>query len=123
MPGAEDEAQAKKVARAIADSPLVKTCMHGGTPTGAGSSVPPARPWPAGRCPTSTLHLCGVLTVQGGAAAVRIRRRTTRAMHAGHERAGDRHRPRPGAWAPRRHEIFFADMGHEYITINAEYHT
>ena len=30
--GAEDDAQAKKVARAIADSPLVKTCMHGEDP-------------------------------------------------------------------------------------------
>jgi glutamate N-acetyltransferase/amino-acid N-acetyltransferase len=30
--GAEDEAQANKVARAVAGSPLVKTCMHGGDP-------------------------------------------------------------------------------------------
>ena len=64
--GAEDEAQAKKVARAIADSPLVKTCMHGGDPNW-GRVISSAGAAMAGRSlPKSTLHLCGVLTVQGG---------------------------------------------------------
>ena len=61
--GAESAAEAKRAARAIANSPLVKTAVHGGDPTGAASSrwragpasgsTPPARAWPSAESSSS----------------------------------------------------------------------
>jgi len=119
--GAEDDAQARKVGRAIANSPLVKTCMHGGDPNW-GRVISSAGAAMAGRSlPRALLHLCDVLVVEGGAAAT--------VSDLDHERmAAGMKEPEIdialdlglGAGAA---ELFFADMGHEYITINAEYHT
>ena len=58
-----------KVARAIADSPLVKTCMNGQDPNW-GRVISSAGAALTGRSlPKSALHLCGVVTVEGGAAS------------------------------------------------------
>jgi glutamate N-acetyltransferase / amino-acid N-acetyltransferase len=119
--GAEDEAQAKKVARAVANSPLVKTCMHGGDPNW-GRVISSAGAAMAGRrLPKATLHLCDVLTVQGGAAAA-VSEEDEVKLHAG------MHEPEIDialdlGLGSASAEVFFADMGHEYITINAEYHS
>jgi glutamate N-acetyltransferase/amino-acid N-acetyltransferase len=119
--GAEDEAQAKKVARAVADSPLVKTCMHGGDPNW-GRVISSAGAAMAGRSlPNSTLHLCGVLTVQGGAAAV-VSAEDDFKLHAGMKHPEVDIDLDLGLGSATT-EVFFADMGHEYIVINAEYHT
>lgn len=119
--GAEDETQGKKVVRAIADSPLVKTCMHGGDPNW-GRIVSSAGAALAGRTlPKARLHLCDVLVVEGGAACSvsgADRARMTGAMKEPEiDIALDL------GLGPASTELFFADMGHEYITINAEYHT
>jgi glutamate N-acetyltransferase/amino-acid N-acetyltransferase len=119
--GAEDEAQAKRVARAVADSPLVKTCMHGGDPNW-GRIISSAGAAMAGRAlPKARLHLCGVLVVDDAAAC----------GVSGHDQA----RMTAAMKEPEidialdlglgetSTELFFADMGHEYITINAEYHS
>lgn len=129
--GAEDEAQAKKVARAIANSPLVKTCMHGGDPNW-GRVISSAGAAMAGRAlPRARLHLCGVLVVDGGAAAL-VSEPDCIDLHAGMKEpeidiALDLGLGGTAAAAAnaggRSAEIFFADMGHEYITVNAEYHT
>ena len=110
------------MARAIADSPLVKTAMHGGDPN-----------W-------------GRIISSAGAAhgrAGRLPERVARAVrgHGGRGRGGlpcledDRARMAAGMKLPEidieldlglgtaSAELFFADMGHEYITINAEYHS
>ncbi len=42
--GARDREEARTIARAVADSPLVKTAVAGPTPTGAESSRPQAIP-------------------------------------------------------------------------------
>lgn len=119
--GAEDEAQAKRVARAVADSPLVKTCMHGEDPNW-GRVISSAGAAMAGRSlPDSTLHLCGVLTVEGGAAAVVSPEDRVR-LHAGMKEPEIDIALDLGLGMASA-EIFFADMGHEYIVINAEYHT
>jgi glutamate N-acetyltransferase/amino-acid N-acetyltransferase len=109
------------VARAIADSPLVKTAMHGGDPNW-GRIISSAGAAMAGRSlPGAILELAGVRVVEGGAAcavsdADRVR------MTAGVRI------PEVDIWLDlalerASAELFFADMGHEYITINAEYHT
>jgi glutamate N-acetyltransferase / amino-acid N-acetyltransferase len=119
--GAENEADAVRVARAIADSPLVKTAMHGGDPNW-GRIISSAGAAMATRSlPNAKLRLAGVLVVEKGAAhPVSL---------------ADRERMTAGVRQPEvdieldlglggsSTEIFFADMGHEYITINAEYHT
>jgi len=119
--GAEDAAQAARVARAIGDSALVKTAMHGADPNW-GRIISSAGAAMAGReLPSASLHLCGIKVVEGGAAAIVAefdRRRLGALMKEpeidievdlglGTSSAG----------------LFFADLGHEYITINAEYHS
>ena len=119
--GADTEATALAVARAIANSPLVKTAMHGQDPnwgriiSSAGAALP-------GRSlPDSVLYLCGVKVVEGGAVSA-VSEAGRVQLHAGMKEPeidilldlglGD-----------AATELFFADLGHEYITVNAEYHT
>ncbi len=119
--GAGDEAEAQRVARAIAGSPLVKTAMHGGDPNW-GRIISSAGAAMAGRqLPEAKLTLAGVLVVENGAACSLT--------------AAERELMTAGVRQPEvdieldlgvgrsASELFFADMGHEYITINAEYHT
>jgi glutamate N-acetyltransferase / amino-acid N-acetyltransferase len=119
--GAEDEDQAVRVARAVAGSPLVKTAMHGGDPNW-GRIISSAGAAMAGRAlPASTLHLCGVLVVSGGAAAA-VSTSDRDAMTAATKEPEIDIALDLGLGAASTH-VYFADMGHEYITINAEYHT
>jgi glutamate N-acetyltransferase/amino-acid N-acetyltransferase len=119
--GAESGSNAVAVARAIAGSPLVKTAMHGGDPNW-GRIISSAGAAMAGRSlPKAQLKLAGVVVVENGAAC--------EVSTADHERmtAGVR-QPEVDIWldlglGESSTELFFADMGHEYITINAEYHT
>ena len=119
--GAETEGDAAAVARAIADSPLVKTAMHGGDPNW-GRIISASGAALAGRSlPSARLRLCGVTVVEGGAACP--------------VSDSDRERLHAAMKGPEidicldlgcggaSEEVFFADMGHDYITINAEYHS
>jgi len=119
--GAESEASAIKVARAVAGSPLVKTAMHGGDPNW-GRIISSAGAALAGRSlPRSVLRLCDVKVVEGGAAsAVSAEDRA--------KMAAAMKQPEIDIWldlglGESSTELFFADLGHDYITINAEYHT
>jgi glutamate N-acetyltransferase/amino-acid N-acetyltransferase len=119
--GAATDDEAAYVCRAIADSQLVKTAMHGGDPNWGRiiSSVGAALP---GRSlPDVALYMCGVQVVENG---------TARAVPA-----AEWAQLKAGMQAPEVEidldlgvgtgaaELYFADMGHEYITINAEYHS
>jgi glutamate N-acetyltransferase / amino-acid N-acetyltransferase len=119
--GCEDDAQARKVARAIANSPLVKTCMHGGDPNWGRVISSAGAAMPGRSLPTSRLYLCGVLVVEGGAASV-VSDDDGERLHAGMKQPEIDIALDLGLGAGSA-ELFFADMGHEYITINAEYHT
>jgi glutamate N-acetyltransferase / amino-acid N-acetyltransferase len=119
--GCEDDAQAARVARAVAGSPLVKTCMHGGDPNW-GRVISSAGAAMAGRSlPRARLHLCDVLVVEGGAAAA-VSDPDYQMMAAAMKQPEIDIALDLGLGAGLA-ELFFADMGHEYITINAEYHT
>jgi glutamate N-acetyltransferase/amino-acid N-acetyltransferase len=119
--GAETEASAIAVARAIAGSPLVKTAMHGEDPNW-GRIISSAGAAMAGRSvPDAVLRLSGVKVVEGGAACV-----VSEAERA--QMTADMKQPEIDIWldlglGTSSTELFFADMGHEYIAINAEYHT
>jgi glutamate N-acetyltransferase/amino-acid N-acetyltransferase len=119
--GADSEGTAMMVARAVADSPLVKTAMHGGD-ANWGRIISSAGAALAGRSlPTATLQLCGVTVVEDGAA--RAVARGERAHLAAEMKMPEIDIKLDLGLGSASAEIFFADMGHEYITINAEYHS
>ena len=120
--GADAEGTAMRVARAIAGSPLVKTAMHG-CDANWGRIISSAGAAMAGR----SLPGAALQAVRGHG-----RQRTAPACPVSD---ADRVRMAAGMKLPEVEieldlglgtaaaEMFFADMGHEYITINAEYHT
>ena len=119
--GADTQKNAARVARAIGDSALVKTAMHGGDPNW-GRIVSSAGAAMAGRTlPRVSLQLCGVTVVENGAACP-----VSRKDHA--HMAAEMKLPEIDiridlGLGKASAELYFADMGHEYITINAEYHS
>jgi glutamate N-acetyltransferase/amino-acid N-acetyltransferase len=115
--GGEAEA-VDRVARAVADSPLVKTALYGGDPNwgriiqAVGMALPETAPLPV------DVTIEGIPVCQRGA-------------HVPHDPAVLQQAVQrdeveyeidlPGTGAET--ERFFSDLGHEYVTINAEYTT
>ena len=102
----------------MANSPLVKAALHGGDPNwgriaqAVGAAVPDAAPLPL------DIFIEDVQVCAAGAAM--------RYDVAGAGRGGVRRRGRvrlvlPGDGAET--EVFFSDLSHEYVTINADYTT
>ena len=101
---AADAGEAERVARAIANSPLVKTALYGRDPN-----------W--GRIAQAAgMALAGEQL--RGARPGRDRRRGARAARSRRPRS----RSGSGAATHRAH-MYFSDLNHEYIRINAEYTT
>jgi glutamate N-acetyltransferase / amino-acid N-acetyltransferase len=106
------------VARAVANSPLVKAALHGGDPNwgrivqAVGAALP-------GTAPLATdLTVEGILVCAGGAATDFDRAALTRAVQAD-EIEYEITIPGEGGET----EAFFSDLSHEYVKINAEYTT
>jgi glutamate N-acetyltransferase/amino-acid N-acetyltransferase len=119
--GAENEGSAVAVARAIAGSPLVKTAMHGGDPNW-GRIISSAGAAMAGKTlPDASLQLCGVTVVEKGAACAVPK--SDSAKMAAEMKLPEIDIALNLGLGTVSTELFFADMGHEYITINAEYHS
>jgi glutamate N-acetyltransferase / amino-acid N-acetyltransferase len=108
-----DDAIVERAARAVANSPLVKAALHGGDPNwgriaqALGAALPGAAPLPY------DIWIEGVQVCAGGVAVP-------------HEppRMGEEVEyvvGLPGEGAET--EVFFSDLSHEYVTINAEYTT
>jgi glutamate N-acetyltransferase/amino-acid N-acetyltransferase len=106
------------VARAVADSPLVKTALHGGDPNwgriaqAVGMALPGTAPL------ALDISIEGVPVCSSGGYVP--------FDHAALERAVARLEVEyevglPGSGAET--ELFFSDLGHAYVTINAEYTT
>jgi glutamate N-acetyltransferase/amino-acid N-acetyltransferase len=113
-----DQRGVDRVAHAIADSPLVKTALYGGDPNwgriiqAAGAALP------------GTAPLEVDITIEG----IAVCRRGARVEHDGDALVEAVQReeveyeiglPGEGAEAER----YFSDLGHEYVTINADYTT
>jgi glutamate N-acetyltransferase / amino-acid N-acetyltransferase len=113
-----DPAGVERVARAVADSPLVKTALHGGDPNwgrvaqAVGQAMPGTAPLPL------DVWIEGVRVCAGGA-AVAVDVDELAARVAGEEVDYAIGLPGEGAEA----EVFFSDLSHGYVTINAEYTT
>jgi glutamate N-acetyltransferase/amino-acid N-acetyltransferase len=104
--------------RAVANSPLVKAALHGGDPNwgriaqAVGMAVPDVAPLPL------DIWIEDVQVCSGGAAIPYDQAALARAV-AGREVEYAVRLPGEGAEA----EVFFSDLSHEYVSINAEYTT
>jgi glutamate N-acetyltransferase/amino-acid N-acetyltransferase len=103
----------ERVARAVANSPLVKTALYGGDPNwgriaqAVGAALPETAPLPF------DVSIDGTAVCSGGNAT------GAEASLEGDEVEIEIGLPGEGAET----EVFFSDLGHEYIRINAEYTT
>ena len=105
-------------ARTVANSPLVKTALHGGDPnwgrivSAVGLALPGTAPLPV------DVTIEGVTVCSGGAAVPHDAAALAEAVHRDEVEyvVG-----LPGEGAET--EVFFSDLGHEYVRINAEYTT
>ena len=110
------------VARAVANSPLVKTALHG-CDTNFGRIVQAAGAalggWGPGKGPLPLdVSVEGTLVCCGGAAVDYDEKAIAEAV-ARSEVEYEIGLPGDGAET----EVFFSDLGHEYVTVNAEYTT
>lgn len=107
-----------RVARAIANSPLVKTALYGGDPNwgriaqSIGMALPHSAPL------AYDITIAGMPVAAAGQALAHDTAELARSVTAD-EVEYDVALPGEGAET----EVFFSDLGHEYITINAEYTT
>jgi glutamate N-acetyltransferase/amino-acid N-acetyltransferase len=105
-------------AREVANSPLVKTALYGGDPNwgriaqAVGMALPGTAPL------ALDIAIEGVPVCAGGGVVPFDHEALERAV-AGQEVEYEVGLPGAGAEA----EVFFSDLGHEYVTINAEYTT
>jgi glutamate N-acetyltransferase/amino-acid N-acetyltransferase len=105
-------------ARAVADSPLVKTALNGGDPNwgriaqAVGMALPGTAPLPLDIAIEGVPVLSGGSPVDHDVAGLAAR-------VGGSEVAYEVGLPGDGAET----EVFFSDLGHDYVTLNAEYTT
>jgi glutamate N-acetyltransferase/amino-acid N-acetyltransferase len=108
----------ERVARAVADSPLVKTALYGGDPNwgriiqAVGMAMPGTAPLQVG------VTIEGVPVCERGQ-YVPHDGEALKAAVQGDEIEYEIDLPGEGAETER----FFSDLGHEYVTLNAEYTT
>ncbi|MEI2701863.1 MAG: bifunctional glutamate N-acetyltransferase/amino-acid acetyltransferase ArgJ [Baekduia sp.] len=108
----------ERVARAVANSPLVKTAMNGGDPNwgrilqAVGGALPGPQSIPV------DIAIEGTLVCSAGA-AVPVEREALVAAVSGTEVEYEITLPGGGYET----EVLFSDLGHGYVTINAEYTT
>jgi glutamate N-acetyltransferase / amino-acid N-acetyltransferase len=112
------EQTVSRVARAVANSPLVKAALFGGDPNwgrvaqAIGAALPGSAPL------AFDLAIEGVTVARDGAAAAFDREALARAV-GGDEVLYEIDLPGEGAEA----ELFFSDLSYDYVKINAEYTT
>ncbi|HEY2005727.1 MAG TPA: bifunctional glutamate N-acetyltransferase/amino-acid acetyltransferase ArgJ [Solirubrobacteraceae bacterium] len=115
--GGHEEA-VSAVARAVANSALVKTALYGGDPNwgriiqAVGAALPGTAPLPV------DISIEGVTVCSGGSYVPHDSAALSRAV-ARDEVEYEIGVPGEGAEA----ELYFSDLGHEYVTINADYTT
>jgi glutamate N-acetyltransferase/amino-acid N-acetyltransferase len=113
-----DQPSVEAAARAVANSPLVKTALHGGDPNwgrivqAVGAALP-------GTAPLAVDVAIEGISVCAAGAAIGYDERALAAAVQGKEIEYEIGLPGDGAET----EVFFSDLGHEYIRINAEYTT
>lgn len=109
--GARDAAEAERVARAVGESSLVKTAINGRDPNWGriSQAVGQALAGAEGAVHEPVVTVDGVAFDSPGAADVLTREEYDLEVTLGRGAAGT--------------ELWASDLGHGYVTINAEYHT
>ncbi|MGD9694207.1 MAG: bifunctional glutamate N-acetyltransferase/amino-acid acetyltransferase ArgJ [Thermoleophilia bacterium] len=109
--GARDDAEAERVVRAVGDSPLVKTAIAGSDPNWGrvSQAVGQALVGAAGEVREPVVRVDGVAFSDRRAAEVMALPEYDLRVGLGRGDAAA--------------ELWVADLGHPYVTINAEYHT
>jgi glutamate N-acetyltransferase/amino-acid N-acetyltransferase len=113
-----DERTAQRVARSVANSPLVKAALYGADPNwgriaqAVGAAMPHMAPL------ALDIAIEGVPVCSAGSFVTHDPYALAAAV-AGDEVEYEVQLPGDGAEA----EVYFSDLGHEYVTINAEYTT
>jgi glutamate N-acetyltransferase/amino-acid N-acetyltransferase len=113
-----DQRDAERCARAVANSPLVKTALYGADPNwgriaqAVGQAMPGAAPL------ALDISIEGIALCRDGV-AVAYDEAAVDAAAEGAEVEYEVGLPGSGAET----EVFFSDLGHEYVTINADYTT
>jgi glutamate N-acetyltransferase/amino-acid N-acetyltransferase len=113
-----DERTVQRVARAVANSPLVKAALYGGDPNwgriaqAAGAAMPDTAPL------ALDISIEGIQLCSAGSFVPHDAHALAAAV-AGDEVEYEIGLPGEGAET----EIFFSDLGHEYVSLNAEYTT
>jgi glutamate N-acetyltransferase/amino-acid N-acetyltransferase len=113
-----EERYVARVARAVGASPLVKTALYGGDPNwgriiqAVGAALPGSEPLEV------DIRIEGIPVCAGGA----LTAHDERALKAAVQRPEVEYEiDIPGSGGET--ELFFSDLGHEYVTINAQYTT
>ena len=112
---------AETVARAVADSPLVKTAMNGNDPNWGRIMSSAGAALPGRRIPNASLQLCGVTVVERSAVcplSAQQRKQLATSM-----REPEVEVCLKLGLGTADAEVFFSDLGHDYVTINADYHS
>ncbi|MGI8622717.1 MAG: bifunctional glutamate N-acetyltransferase/amino-acid acetyltransferase ArgJ [Solirubrobacteraceae bacterium] len=113
-----DQGAVDRAARAVANSPLVKAALHGGDPNwgriaqAVGGALP-------GSAPLAVDIAIEAVQVCAGGTAIAYDAAALAGAVAGPEVEYAVGLPGEGADA----EVFFSDLSHEYVTINADYTT
>jgi glutamate N-acetyltransferase/amino-acid N-acetyltransferase len=113
-----DQTNVEAAARGVANSPLVKAALHGGDPNwgrivqAVGAALPGTAPLPV------DISIEGMPVCSAGAAIPHDAQALTVAVQR-EEVEYDITLPGEGAET----EVFFSDLSHEYVTINADYTT
>jgi glutamate N-acetyltransferase / amino-acid N-acetyltransferase len=117
-----EPAVVERAARAVANSPLVKTALHGADPNwgriaqAVGAALPGTAPL------ALDIAIEGIAVCARGAAVGY----DAAALDAAAQRAEIEYEvglPAADPSSPAETEVFFSDLGHEYVTINADYTT
>ncbi len=114
----EDGEEAERVGRAIANSPLVKAALHGGDPNWGRIVQAAGAALPAGGPLEIDVAIEGTPVCRGGSALDYVEDELARAV----ARAEVEYVVSlPGEGAET--EVFFSDLSHEYVSVNADYTT
>jgi glutamate N-acetyltransferase/amino-acid N-acetyltransferase len=117
-----DAEDVERVARAVADSPLVKTALHGGDPNFGRIVQAAGAVYPDGGGEFAVdLDIEGRTVISGGV-AIDLDEADWKALEEGVSAAEVEYELRlPGEGGET--EVFFSDLSHDYVRINAEYTT
>lgn len=116
--GARSGADAERAARSVADSPLVKTAMHGCDPNWGRLAMAVGKSGAAVEMDRLTIRIGSIMVMKSGRPAKFDQTAASRAI----DRREVRLQVNLGL-GDGRCEILTCDLSRQYITINADYHT